>query len=76
MTQLVTGIVLVSIAKPAGETLNQTAVGIKFAVLLVIVVLALVGRRRPLPQVAFWAAIGVLTLANICVAVFAGMTAS
>ena len=76
MTQLVTGIALVGLAKPAGETLNQTAVGIKFTVLLVIVVLALIGRRRPMPQVAFWAAIGVLALVNICVAVFAGMTTS
>jgi len=76
LTQLVTGIVMVGMLSAGaieGEDPNNTVVGIKLLVVIVITVLAFIGRRRQPPQVALWAIIGLLTLVNICVAVFAGV---
>ncbi len=76
LTQLVTGLVLVGMLSAGaieGEEPNNPVVGIKLLVLIVITVLAFIGRRRSAPQVAIWASIGVLTLVNIAVAVFAGV---
>ena len=39
-------------------------------IVLVIAVLAFIGKRKPAPQVPLWATIGVLTLVNVVVAVF------
>ena len=39
-------------------------------IVLIITALAFIGRKRPLPQTGIWGAIGVLTLANIVIAVF------
>lgn len=66
-TQLVTGVVLTGIA---GADANHTKVGVKLAVLVAIVVLALWGRRRPAVPTGAWAAIGALTVLNVVVAVF------
>jgi hypothetical protein len=78
LTQLITGVVMVGIASSGSidETMNNSVVGIKLLIVLVITVLAFIGRRRQPPQVAMWAIIGLLTLANILIAVFAGVTAS
>jgi amino acid transporter len=76
LLQLITGLVLVGMLSAGameGEEPNNTVVGIKFLVLIVITVLALIGRRRQPPQVALWAIIGALTVVNIVVAVFAGV---
>jgi len=43
---------------------------VKLGVVLVITVLAFMGRKRQPPQVALWATIGALTLLNVVVAVF------
>jgi hypothetical protein len=43
---------------------------VKLAIVVVIAVLAYVGKKRPAPQVGLWAAIGLLTLANVVIAVF------
>jgi len=48
-------------------------VGIKTLVVIVVAILAFIGRRRPAPQTALWGIIGLLTLLNVCVAVFAGV---
>jgi hypothetical protein len=39
----------------------------------VIAVLAFIGKKKPAPQTGLWAVIGLLTLVNILVAVFAGV---
>ena len=76
LTQLVTGLAMVGMIS-AGllgdaekEELNHVKIGIKLAIVLVITVLAFMGKRRPAPQVGLWATIGLLTLANVIIAVF------
>ncbi len=78
LTQLVTGLVMVGIASSGAidEKMNDPVVGIKLLIVVVITVLAFIGKRKTPPQVALWATIGALTLVNILVAVFAGVTAS
>lgn len=77
LTQLVSGFVMVGIASSGSidEEMNDQTIGIKTLILIVITVLAFIGRRRPAPQVALWAAIGVLALVNVLIAVFMGVTA-
>lgn len=74
-TQLVTGIVLVGIHEGASldptSPLNQTAVGVKFAIAFVVTLLATLGRRKEeSKQQPYWAAAGGLALVNVIVAVF------
>ena len=78
MLQIITSVVMVALASSSAvdEQLNQSVVAIKFIVLLVITVLVVWGRRRKPPQVACWAAIGLLTLLNVVIAVFVGVTTS
>jgi hypothetical protein len=52
------------------EELNHVKIGIKLLIVIVIAVLAFIGKKKPAPQVGLWATIGLLTLANIVVAVF------
>lgn len=76
LTQLVTGLIMVGMisAGALGDAekadLNHGKIAIKLVVVLIITVLAFVGRKKPLPQVGLWATIGVLTLLNVIVAVF------
>ena len=76
LTQLVTGLAMVGLLSAGameGETANNTVVGIKTVVVIIVAILAFIGRRRPAPQTALWGIIGLLTLLNVCVAVFAGV---
>ena len=71
LTQLVTGILLVGVIEMADlDDLNNTKIGVKLAVVIVIMVLAIMNRKKS--KVANWAllTIGALTLLNICIAVF------
>jgi len=76
LTQLLTGLVMVGMISSGllgdeeKEELNNTKIAVKLVIVLVIAVLAYVGKRRPAPQVALWATIGALTLANVVIAVF------
>lgn len=72
LTQLVTGVLLVGVVESDDDAdeLNMTKISVKLGVVLVITVLAFLGRKRQPPQVALWATIGVLTLANVVIAVF------
>lgn len=76
MTQLVTGLIMVGmlsgglLGDEAKEYVDNTKIAVKLVVVLVIAVLAFVGRKRPAPQTGLWAAIGVLSLANVVIAVF------
>jgi len=75
LLQLVTGFALVGVVqanKAADETVNNTAVGIKLLLLLVITGLILVYRKRESVSVAVWGAIGGLTIIDIGIAVFVG----
>ena len=74
LTQLVTGVLLVGIVEsdqlPDEGPLNMTKISVKLGVVLVITVLAFMGRKRQPPQVALWGLIGALTLVNVVLAVF------
>lgn len=74
LTQLVTGVLMVGLVEsdqlPDEGPLNMTKISVKLGVVLVITVLAFMGRRRQPPQVTLWATIGALTLLNVVVAVF------
>jgi hypothetical protein len=77
LTMVLTGFLMVGIvsskALDDGEGPNNPIVAFKLIVVLVIAVLAFLGKRKPAPQAGLWAAIGVLTLLNIVVAVFGGV---
>ena len=72
LTQLLTGVAMVGLAESGAvdEELNMTKISVKLLVVLVITVLAFIGRRRQPPQVALWGIIGGLTLLNVVLAVF------
>ena len=70
LTQLVTGLLLVGLVQMAepGE-IDNAKIGVKLVVLIVITVLVIMYRKKPVaPSWALWA-IGGLTVANIAVAV-------
>lgn len=71
LTQLVTGLLMVGLIESGSvdEEANMTKVSVKLGIVLVITVLAFIGRRKQPPQVALWGIIGALTLANVVIAV-------
>ena len=71
LTQLVTGLILVGMVKGGAvdEEINMTKISVKLAIVLVMTVLAFMGRKKTPPQVALWGAIGALSIANIFSAV-------
>ncbi|MFM8773482.1 MAG: hypothetical protein ACKOFP_06525 [Actinomycetota bacterium] len=73
LVQLVTGVLMMGILEAGllpDETANVTKLSVKLGVVVVITILAFIGRRRTPPQVALWGAIGALTLVNVVIAVF------
>lgn len=70
LTQLVTGLLLVGIAEMGDADVNHMKIGIKLLIVLVITVLAFVYRKRESVSNAVIGVIGLLTLANIVIAVF------
>ena len=71
LTQLVTGLILVGMVEGGAvdEEINMTKISVKLAIVLVMTVLAFMGRKKTPPQVALWGAIGALSIANIFSAV-------
>ena len=71
LTQLVTGLILVGMVKGGAvdEEINMTKISVKLAIVLVMTVLAFMGRKKTPPQVALWGAIGALSITNIFSAV-------
>jgi hypothetical protein len=71
LTQLVTGVLMVGLIESGAvdEEANMTKISVKLAIVVVITVLAFIGRRKQPPQVALWGIIGALTLANVVIAV-------
>jgi cytochrome bd-type quinol oxidase subunit 2 len=78
LLQLITGVLMVVFAETGwvDEVVNHSVVGIKTLILIAILVIAVWSRRKPAPQVKAWAAVGILTFVNICIAVFAGAASS
>jgi cytochrome bd-type quinol oxidase subunit 2 len=76
LTMLLTGVIMVGLVSAEvylpyeGYEVDHAKIGVKLAVVVVIAVLAFIGKRRPAPQVGLWAAVGLLTLANVVIAVF------
>ena len=69
--QLITGLALVGvISAGTDEHLNNIKIGVKLAVLIVITVIAFVNRKKTAPAAWVVPTIGVLTLANVVIAVF------
>ncbi len=71
LTQLVTGVIMVGMVEGGAveDELNMTKISVKLAIVLVVTVLAFIGRKKTPPQVALWGAIGALSIANIFIAV-------
>jgi hypothetical protein len=76
LVQLVTGLLLVGlpemgVALPyeGWESWDHAKIAVKLVFTIVITVLAFIGRKKPLPQTGLWGAIGVLSIANIVIAV-------
>jgi len=72
LTQLVTGIVLVGLTETGAgdEELNMTKISIKLLVVLIITILVFINRKKASVSTGLWAMIGLLTLANMAVAVY------
>jgi hypothetical protein len=71
LTQLVTGILLVGVIQMADlADIDNAKIAVKLAVVIVIMVLAIINRKKA--RVANWVLFTVagLTLVNICIAVF------
>jgi len=67
-TMLLTGVLLVGLQYPLGHDVNNVKIGVKLAVLVAIIVIALVNRKRE--KLAGWVlpALGSLTVANVVIA--------
>ena len=76
LTQLVTGVLLVGLRYPLHNAdpeewglPDNAKIGVKFAILLVVLGLVLANRKKESISNAVWAAIGVLSIANVAIAV-------
>ena len=71
LTQLVTGLLLVGVVEgDADAEVDHAKIGVKLVILLIIGALVMVNRKKGSITTGVWAAIGALTVTNICVAVF------
>ncbi|NUK03312.1 hypothetical protein HRW23_04565 [Streptomyces lunaelactis] len=68
LTMLVTGVVLVGLNQADDQPVNNLKIGIKLAVLIVILGLVYVKRDEEKVEKAFFGAVGGLTVANIFIA--------
>ncbi|WP_260636165.1 hypothetical protein [Streptomyces angustmyceticus] len=69
LTMLVTGVVLAGLNQAEGHSLNTVKLGIKMAVLVVILALVYVKRDEEKIEAPLFGAVGALTVANIFIAV-------
>lgn len=69
LTQMVTGVALVGLDQALDDPVDNTKVGIKLVILLVITVLAWRNRKAEAVATWVWATIGLLTVVNIAIAV-------
>lgn len=68
LTMLVTGVALVGLNQADGQTVNNVKIGIKLAVLVVILGLVHVKRDEEKVGAALFGAVGGLTVANVFIA--------
>ncbi|GAA2249427.1 hypothetical protein GCM10010232_41410 [Streptomyces amakusaensis] len=68
VTMLVTGVALVGLNQADGQTVNNIKIGIKMAVLVVVLGLVYVKRDEETVEKALFGAVGGLTIANIFIA--------
>jgi len=66
---MVTGVALVGLDPALGDPVENTKVGIRLAILVVITVLARRNRKAEAIATCGWATIGLLTVTNIAIAV-------
>ncbi|MGW0560328.1 hypothetical protein ACWDZ4_06775 [Streptomyces sp. NPDC003016] len=69
LTMLITGVALVGLHQADGQSVNNLKIGIKLAVLVVILGLVYVKRDEEKAEKALFGAVGGLTVANIFIAV-------
>ncbi|MFE9398073.1 hypothetical protein [Streptomyces flavidovirens] len=69
LTMLVTGVALVGLNQADGQTVNNLKIGIKLAILVVILGLVYVKRDEEMAEKALFGAVGGLTVANVFIAV-------
>jgi len=69
LTQLVTGVALVGLNEATGDDVNNVKIGVKLLILLVITALAWRYRKAEAVATSVWGAIGLLTVANVAIAV-------
>jgi hypothetical protein len=70
LTQLVTGLLLVGVNEGLDNEVNNTKVGVKLLITVLIAVIVVTQRKKNPVKVGVWAAVGGLTLLNIVLAVF------
>jgi NADH:ubiquinone oxidoreductase subunit H len=69
-TAFVAGLLLVGVIQGAGDHVDNAFVAVKGLVALVILILVMANLRKPRISQGLWALLLVLTLANVCVAIF------
>lgn len=69
LTQLVTGIALVGLREGLDLEVDNAKIGVKLVILLVIAFLAWRYRKAEAVATSVWGAIGLLTVANVAIAV-------
>ncbi|MFF3764675.1 hypothetical protein ACFYYR_11395 [Streptomyces sp. NPDC001922] len=69
LTMLVTGVALAGLNQADGQTLNTVKLGVKLALLVVILALVYVKRDEEKVEKGAFAAVGLLTVANVFIAV-------
>ncbi len=70
LTMLITGLALVGLTYPLGGEPDNAKIGVKLAVLIVILVLVFANRKKEQISTGLWATIAGLTTLNIILAVF------
>lgn len=69
LTQLVTGLALVGLREGLDLPVDNAKIGVKLVILIVITVLAVRYRKAEAVATSVWGAIGLLTVANVVIAV-------
>ncbi|MCX3058359.1 hypothetical protein [Streptomyces beihaiensis] len=69
LTMLVTGVALVGLNQAEGSTVNNIKIGVKLAILIVILGIVYVKRDEETAEKGLFATVGGLTMANIFIAV-------
>lgn len=69
LTQLVTGLALVGLREGLDLPVDNAKIGVKLVVLIVITALAVRYRKAEAVSTQIWGAIGLLTVANVAIAV-------